>query len=81
MCVRVWVTRGQRRSDEGGKKLSVAPAIEVPSLCLVRPLCARTYTHSQSLSLLLVREEQSVGYFRSQVGLHLSAGADIQTHT
>lgn len=32
---------------KGVKKLSVAPAIEVPLLCLVRPLgvCARIHTH------------------------------------
>lgn len=52
-CVSVCVTRGQGRSDEGEKKLSVAPAIEVALLCLVRPQCARTHTHLQSL--LLVR--------------------------
>lgn len=53
MSACVCVTRGQGRSDEGEKKLSVAPAIEVALLCLVRPQCARTHTHSQSL--LLVR--------------------------
>lgn len=46
VCVCVSMSRGVRGGVmKGEKKLSVAPAIEVPLLCLVRPLCARTYTH------------------------------------
>lgn len=54
----MFVMRGQGRSDEGGKKRSVAPATEVPSLCLVRPLCV--HTHIQRQSLFLVRERTQI---------------------
>lgn len=51
MCQCACVPRGQGRSDEGGMKLFVAPAIEVPVLCLVRPHYACTYTLHKSESV------------------------------
>lgn len=76
MCVS---DKGSGRSDEGGRKLFVAPAIEIPLLCLVRPECARTHTHnSKSESVSCYRKR--VADFRPGVGMHLSAAADMQTH-
>lgn len=74
MCVS---DKGSGRSDEGGRKLFVAPAIEIPLLCLVRPECARTHTHnSKSESVSCYRKR--VADFRPGVGMHLSAA---NTHT
>lgn len=52
MCVSVHVYQEVREGVmKGGMKLYVAPAIEVPVLCLVRPHYAYTYTLHKSESV------------------------------
>lgn len=63
----------------GGKKLFAVLPIEVPLLCLVRPLCLHTQTFNVWVYFVLGKE-QSVGYLRTEDSLHLSAVRDTQKH-